>query len=90
MIMPVWMQGVVQHQWDPMVEIPTHLKRKLVGRGMKRFVVVVLNIGETLIPHAYIFGVVDVKDIHDHSINDICLVVSLGVEGDEFGELGVQ
>jgi hypothetical protein len=27
MILPVWMQGVVQHPWDPMVEIPTPPER---------------------------------------------------------------
>ena len=57
---------------------------------MKGFVVGVLNMGETLIPCAHMFGVVHAQDMHDHSVDDLCLAISLGVEGGGFGELGVQ
>jgi hypothetical protein len=35
-------------------------------------------------------GVVHEQDMHDHPIDDLCLAISLGVEGNGFGELGVQ
>jgi hypothetical protein len=73
-----------------MVEIPTHLKGTMARQDMKGSIVVVLNIGETLIPCAWIFGVVHEKYMHDHSVDDLCLDISLGVEGDAFDELGVQ
>jgi hypothetical protein len=57
---------------------------------MKAFVVVMLNIGETLILCAWMFGVVHAQNIHDHSINNLCLAISFWVEGNGFGELGVQ
>jgi hypothetical protein len=28
--------------------------------------------------------------MHDHFVDDLCLAISLGVEGGGFGELGVQ
>jgi hypothetical protein len=43
-------------QW---LKFQPHLKGTLFIRAMKIFVVVVLNIGETLIPSAWIFGVVN-------------------------------
>jgi hypothetical protein len=57
---------------------------------MNRSIVVLLNIGETLIPCAQMFGVVHVQDMHNHSGYDLCLVIRLGVEGSVFGELSVQ
>jgi hypothetical protein len=58
-----------------------HLKGVVVGRAMERSVVVVLNIGETLIPCAWMLGVVHAQDMNDHLIDDLCLAISLGVEG---------
>jgi hypothetical protein len=49
-----------------------------------------MNIGETLIPCARVFGIIHAQDMHDHSIYDLGLVIFLGVEGRGFGELGVQ
>jgi hypothetical protein len=46
----VWLQEVVQHQWDPGVGIPTHMKGAMAIGAMERHVVVVLNIGKNLIP----------------------------------------
>jgi hypothetical protein len=57
---------------------------------MKGFVVVVLNIGKTLIPCARIFGFVHAQDMHNHYVDDLCLAMNLWVEGDGFGDIGVQ
>jgi hypothetical protein len=58
---------------------------------MKGYVVTVLNIGENLIPCAWMFGVVHVQDMHDHSVDELYMAISLGDVGcDGFGELGVQ
>jgi hypothetical protein len=38
--MPIWMQGVVQHPWDPMVEIPTPPER---GCGRLSYVWICCN-----------------------------------------------
>ena len=46
----MWWKEVVQHPWDPRVGIHPHLKWSMVGGAMERPVVVVLNIGITLIP----------------------------------------
>jgi hypothetical protein len=56
-----------------------HLKGDVSGQAMERFVVVVFNIGETLIRCAWILGVVHAKDMNDHTIDNLCLSISLGV-----------
>jgi len=43
--------------------------------------VVVLNIGETLIPCACMLGVVHVQNVYDHLVDDLHLAMILGVEG---------
>jgi hypothetical protein len=53
-------------------------------------VVVVLNIGKTLILAARMLGIVHAQDMHDHPIDDLGLANYLGVEGSGFGEFGVQ
>jgi hypothetical protein len=53
-------------------------------------IVAILNMGKSLIPCARVLGLVHAKDMHDHSIYDLSLVICLGVEGCGFGELGVQ
>jgi len=35
-------------------------------------------------------GVVHVEYVHYHPIEDLCLAISLGMEGSRIGELGVQ
>jgi hypothetical protein len=50
----------------------------------------VLNIGETLIPFTWFLRVVHAKNVHNHLIDDLCLVVYLGVESSGFSDLGVQ
>jgi hypothetical protein len=34
--------------------------------------------------------VIHAQDVHNHSIDDLCLDIGLSVEGGEFSELGVQ
>jgi hypothetical protein len=53
-------------------------------------VVVVMNIGRTLIPSAGVFGIVHVQDVHDHLVDDLNLAIHLRVEGNGLGEIGVQ
>jgi hypothetical protein len=65
-----------------------HLKGVVVDRAMERFVVVFLNIRETLIPCALMLRVVHMQDIYNHPIDDLCLAIIFGVEGNGFGELG--
>jgi hypothetical protein len=48
-----------------------------------------LNIGDNIIPCAWIFGVVHAQDMHDHSVDELLLAINLGVEGSGIGELGV-
>jgi hypothetical protein len=36
------------------------------------------------------FQFVHAQDMNDHSVDDLCLTISLGVEGGVFIELGVQ
>jgi hypothetical protein len=87
----MWLQEVVKHQWDPRVGILSpHLKWAMVGGAMESLVVVVLNIGKTLIPCMQMLRVIHVQDVHNHLIDDLCLAIGLGVEGSGFSELGVQ
>jgi hypothetical protein len=62
----------------------------MVGGATKSPIVTVLNIGETLIPCTQMLRVVHAQDVHNHLIDDLCLVVYLGVERSGFSELGVQ
>jgi hypothetical protein len=59
----------------------------MVDQAMKGFFIAVLNIGETLIPCAWMFGVVHAKYMHDHSIDDLCLAISLGWKAMHFVSL---
>jgi hypothetical protein len=53
-------------------------------------VVAVMNIGKTLIPCVGVLGIVHAQDMHDHPVDELGLAIFLGVEGNGFGELGVQ
>jgi hypothetical protein len=57
---------------------------------MHGLVVAMMDIGKTLIPCERVLGIIHVKDMHNHSIYDLCLAICLGVEGHGFGEFGVQ
>jgi hypothetical protein len=62
----------------------------MAGGAMESPVVVVLNIGKTLIPGTQMLRVVHVWEVHNHPIDDLSLAVGLGVESSGFSELGVQ
>jgi hypothetical protein len=81
----VWLQEVVQHEWDPRLESQPHMKW-----AMESPVVTVLNTGETLILGKNMLIVVHVKDVHSHMFNELCLPINLGVEKSGFSEIGVQ
>jgi hypothetical protein len=57
---------------------------------MQGSVVGMLDIGKALIPCARVLGIIHLKDMHNHSIYNLGLAIFLGVEGNGFGELGVQ
>jgi hypothetical protein len=52
--------------------------------------VVVSNIEKNIIPCMWILRVIHAQYVHKHMINDLCLAISLRVEGSGFSELGVQ
>jgi hypothetical protein len=72
------------------LESQTHLKWAMVGGAMESPVVIVLNIGETLVPCMWMLRIVHSQDVHNHLIDDLCLSIGLWVERSGFCELGVQ
>jgi hypothetical protein len=52
-------------------------------------IVAMLNIGKTLIPGAWVLGILHVKDVHNHLIDDLSLAIHIEVEGSGLGDLGV-
>ena len=66
------------------LESQTHLKWAMVIGAMEIHVVTVLNIGETLIPYTWILRFVHAQDVHNHLIDNLCLVICLGVERSGF------
>jgi hypothetical protein len=62
----------------------------MAGGAMYGSVVDVLNIRKTLIPCVGMLGFVNSQDMHDPPVDGISLAIRLGVEGNGFGELGVQ
>jgi hypothetical protein len=62
----------------------------MVGAAMEIHVVTVLNMEETLIPCTWMLSVVHTQDVQNHLIEDLNLVICLGVESSGFSELGVQ
>jgi hypothetical protein len=57
---------------------------------MQGSVVAMLDIGKALISCVSVILIIHVKDMHNHLIYDLGLVICLGVEGHGFGEIGVQ
>lgn len=53
----------------------------MANRDVKGFIVVVLNIWETLILGMGVFRILHPRDMHDHSIDDLHFPINLGVEG---------
>jgi hypothetical protein len=72
------------------LESQSHLKWPMVGGAMESHVVIVLNIGEDLIPCTRMIRVLHVQDVNNHLIDLLCLVICLGVESSGFSEIGVQ
>jgi hypothetical protein len=58
--------------------------------AMESHVVVVLNIGNTLIPCTKILRVIHAQDVHNHLIDELCSAIGLRVEGSGFSGLGVE
>jgi hypothetical protein len=65
------------------------MKGAMVSGAMESPIVVLMNIGKNLIPCTWILRVIHAKDVHNHIIEDLCLAISLRVEGNGFIELGV-
>jgi hypothetical protein len=57
---------------------------------MEGFFLAMLKMRKNLIPCVWMLGVIHVKDMHDHPIYDLYPSINFGVEGSEFGDLGVQ
>jgi hypothetical protein len=72
------------------LESQPHMKLAMADGAMQSPVVIVLNIGETLIPCRWMLSVVHAQDVHNHLIDELYLVICLGVESSGFCELGVQ
>jgi hypothetical protein len=62
----------------------------MVVGAMDNHVVVLLNIGKTLIPSINILRFIHVQDVHNHLIDDLCLAIGLRIEGSGFSGLGFQ
>jgi hypothetical protein len=62
----------------------------MVIGAMESHVVVVLNIGKTLIPSTNILTFIHVQDVHNHLIDDLFLAIGLRMEGSGFSGIGVE
>ena len=67
-----------------------YLKQVVGTRTMNSSIVVVLKIRKVVVPCAWMFGVVHPQYLNDHPIDHLYLAISLGMEGNGFGELCVQ
>jgi hypothetical protein len=72
------------------LESQPHLKWDMASGDMESHVVAMLNIGNNLIPCMKMLIFINAQDVHNHSIDDLCLAMSLRVEGSGFSELGFQ
>ena len=48
------------------------------------------DIGEALIPCAWMLSVVHAQNVYNHPDDDLCLAISLGMESCGLSEFGVQ
>jgi hypothetical protein len=62
----------------------------MIDGAMESPIVTMLNIGETLVPCMWMIRIVHARDVHNHLIDNLCLVVCLGMECSGFCEVGVQ
>jgi hypothetical protein len=72
------------------LESQTHLEWAMAGGTMESPIVTVLDIRETLVPCTWMIRIVHMQDVHNHSIDEIFLSISLGVKSNGFCELSVQ
>jgi hypothetical protein len=72
------------------LESQPHLKGAMASGAMESLVVVVLNIGKTLILCTWMLRDIHAQYVHNHPIDDLCLAVGLRVEGNGFSNIGVQ
>jgi hypothetical protein len=54
---------------------------------MYGYVAIVVNIRKTLIPCAWVLGILNAQNMHEHPIHNLGLAICLGVEDGGFGEL---
>jgi hypothetical protein len=90
MSLHVWPQGVVQHPWDPMVEIPTLLERGCCRLNYVWICCSFAEYREYYHPRCGVLVIVHAQDVHDHPVDDICLAIHLGMEGSRLGQRDVQ
>ena len=57
---------------------------------MQGLIVAMLDIGKTLIQCTGVFLIVHVQGMYYHLIDNLNLAICLGMEGNGFGELGIQ
>lgn len=57
---------------------------------MESSVVAILDTGEAFDPCVWMLQVVDVKNVYNHTINNLCLAISFGVEIHGLSDLGIQ
>jgi hypothetical protein len=63
------------------LEPQAHLKRVVANRFMEGYIIVMLNIRETLIPCVWMFGIVHPQDMNNHLVDYLCFSISLWVGG---------
>jgi hypothetical protein len=74
-------------QW---LEPQTHLKWVVANRVVEGSIVAMLNIRKAIIPCALMFGIINSRDMNNNHVDYLCLSISLWVEGNRFGHLGVH
>jgi hypothetical protein len=78
---------VNEGQW---LEPEAHLKRDVANGVVEGSIIAMLNIRKTLIPCAWMFGIVHHWDMENHHVDYLYFPISLWVEGNRFGHLGVD
>jgi len=58
--------------------------------AIEKYVVSLLDIGEVIIPCAWMLQVVHMQNVYDHPVDDLYLAINLGVESHGLSEIGIQ
>ena len=77
------------HQWDIVAGIPSPPEKGCGQSSLESPIVAVLNIGEALVPCAWMICVVHAQNVYDHPIDNLCLAINLRMEGYGLSEFGV-